>query len=242
MSYTYELAQKQRPVTQPPTPSSPRPKSRKRYLFKLAYPLDSAKKLQDLASLPETPEVLDDEEDTESRFVVVDDATRATIEAHMRGFSPIFTSLRTPADKNLSRTSLAPTLGIDPTIPQHRVDTSPSPAQDEYPVLYFFYGTLAEPERLVRELGLDELPTLAPAEIRRGRMRMAGKYRALVDGDEKDVVQGAMYVVGCREHEDVLRHYESDLYEVVRCDIFGEKGEMVKGLTFRFAGDAAMLK
>ena len=56
-----------------------------------------------------------------------------------------------------------------------------------------------------------------------------------MDGREGDEVKGWIFVVGCEGHEDALRGYETDAYEVVRCEIFGEEGVgRVKELTFRF--------
>lgn len=38
-----------------------------------------------------------------------------------------------------------------------------------------------------------------------------------------------------KEQEDALRAYETEKYEVVRCRIEMEGGEVVMGCTFRFA-------
>jgi hypothetical protein len=64
--------------------------------------------------------------------------------------------------------------------------TPPKSLQDGYPVPYFFYGTLAEPETLYQKLDLNEMPTLMPAVVRGGNVKVWGeKYRALVDAEEK---------------------------------------------------------
>ena len=181
-----------------------------KWLFKLRSPLDSAEKIQQVARLTTLPTVLVDEEDDTARFVEVDTAAKHAIETYLdRGCTPTFIALRVPAVKELSDTCIAPTLGVDATLPQNRLETRtppPTPLQDEYPVPYFFYGTLAEPERLVAMLGLSEEPELTPAVVSRGRfMVWANKYRALVDGGEEDVVHGWMYVVESKDHEDALR-------------------------------------
>lgn len=51
------------------------------------------------------------------------------------------------AAKDFSADSIHPTLGKDCTMPQHRLgsDTDSLPHQSQYPVFYFFYGTLADP-------------------------------------------------------------------------------------------------
>jgi hypothetical protein len=154
-----------------------------------------------------------------------------------------FVEIRSPSEKALSANTLAPTMGIDVTLPQHRISHIPKPAQDEYPVPYFFYGTLAHGPKLIGLLGLDLSPVLEPAVLQRGKLKTwGGKYRALVDGDDKGRVEGWMYLVQNRQHEDALRDYEGDNYEVARCEIFGvESGKLFKGLTFRFCGGEEML-
>lgn len=144
------------------------------------------------------------------------------------------------ADKDLSPISAYPTLGINTTLPQHRAkdhqDEILAPGQDEYPVWYFFYGTLADPAVLQRLLG--EEPTYRPATIRGGILTTwGGKYKALVDAPAGDgnVIEGTAFLVKTRDHEDALRSYETNKYEVVRCSInFDSNGWVVRGLTFRF--------
>lgn len=44
--------------------------------------------------------------------------------------------------------------------------------------------------------------------------------------------------MGSEENEEILRYYETDCYEVVRCEIcMVDVGEVVKGLVFRFVGE-----
>ncbi|KAF1975209.1 hypothetical protein BU23DRAFT_634298, partial [Bimuria novae-zelandiae CBS 107.79] len=111
------------------------------------------------------------------------------------------------------------------------------PRQNEYHVPYFFYGTLAEPERLCNLLDLDCEPTIVLATIWRGKTRLWRQYFALVDGTEADKVDGWMYIINSRKHEDELRRYESGNYEVVRCAIHAEGGKSVPGSPFRFCGE-----
>ena len=76
-----------------------------------------------------------------------------------------------------------------------------------------------------------------PAHVKGGMLKTwGGMYTALVDGGEGDVVEGRSYVVENREREEVLRVYETGVYEAVRCWIVVEGGGMVRGLTFRFVG------
>lgn len=138
-----------------------------------------------------------------------------------------------------------PTLGIDPTLPQHRpnrpIDLG---ALTQYPIWYFFYGTLASPEFLAHVLELPdgaERPTLIPAIVLDGAFKTwANKYRALVDAPGSEV-GGWAYMVTSSKHEEALRTFEGYNYEVVKATIrFGEDaGELqglVEGCTFRFAG------
>lgn len=145
------------------------------------------------------------------------------------------------AEKALSSDSLHPTLGIEATLPQFR-STNASPRNDEYPVWYFFYGTLADPDVLTSQTGV-EVPRLIPAHISGGVLKTwGGKYKALVDqrgyGKESKVA-GHAFCVESEKVETGLRVYETDKYEVVRCTIeMGDRRE--QGLTFRFVGDDAL--
>jgi len=143
------------------------------------------------------------------------------------------------ASKDLQPTSAFPTLGIkEPTLPQHRPDKSTDLVlQHQYPVYYFFYGTLAEPEILqqVLELG-EQVPVLQKAYVKGAEVKMMGRYKALVDSEVEARVDGWAFLVESEEQELKLRVYETRVYEVVRCDVWlvGEGG-VVKGLTFRAA-------
>ncbi|KAK0724285.1 hypothetical protein B0H67DRAFT_640853 [Lasiosphaeris hirsuta] len=126
---------------------------------------------------------------------------------------------------------------------KHRLasdSTLPLPMQDEYPVWYFFYGTLADLAVLRRLLhgGDDnaEPLTYRPARITGGSLnKWGGKYLALVDAGGKSTVEGSGFLVLTKDQEDALRYYETDKYEAVRCKIRMLDDETtVGGLTFRF--------
>jgi hypothetical protein len=234
------------------------------YLFRLDGPIPDAETLKEFADLQSLPETLqgsrdpngyenndDDEEghtmlqqaDTKAKFCLVDGCTRMRVLQKIAQVYPTFrpTFIRdTKARKDLSRHSLYPTLGIDAILPHHRADSADDtvrPAQDEYPVCYFFYGTLADPAVLSQVIGLpsDRPPQYHFASVRGGRLTTwAGKYKGLVCGDVEDVVHGSAFLVRNAEEEDALRYYETDKYEVVRCGIQYEDSEVtVAGLTFR---------
>lgn len=218
------------------------------YLILLTGPIANAQQIESIASLTSPPSTCSaSSEDTGSShlFCHIDASTKEILHNWFKtqhpSFAPTFVRV-SQARKDLASTSLYPTLGIDSTLPQRRFDTlslSPSPAQDEYPVTYFFYGTLADPDFLRQLLALPEGEEVVvkPAHVKGGMLKTwGGMYTALVDGGEGDVVEGRSYVVENREREEVLRVYETGVYEAVRCWIVVEGGGMVRGLTFRFVG------
>ncbi|KAG9194227.1 hypothetical protein G6011_04262 [Alternaria panax] len=96
------------------------------------------------------------------------------------------------------------------------------PTRNQYPVWYFFYGTLANSSFLSELFGSSgDVPVLTPAVIHGGKLRTwDGKYNALVDGDSPaSRVDGFAYKVVSQKQEDALRMYETAKYEVVRVDI-----------------------
>lgn len=154
-------------------------------------------------------------------------------------FRPTFIRVSIAA-KNLSDDSRYPTLGIDSTLPQHRPQSTTEcfrPAQNEYPVPYFFYGTLAEPTVLARVLGISDENNIEyqPAAVSGAALTTwANKYRGLVDSGPDDKVDGMVYLVRSREGEEALRIYETAKYEVVRCMIhLPSEPKSHMGLTFR---------
>ncbi|KAK3631073.1 hypothetical protein LTR56_017097 [Elasticomyces elasticus] len=227
------------------------------YLLKLGGPFDSPETVRSIVGLSTTPKVYnasstmdaaDDDEDEEetSRFIRVTATTRQAllswVTTHQSGYEPLFIA-HGVARKALAADSMAPMLGIDTTMPQHRLNGAEAlPRQDQYPVYYFFYGTLADTEVLRRHFGDDVLAgyyTLLPASIAGGRVKMWGQYRALVDSNQDSVVHGSAFLVQSAEHEERLRSYETSMYEVVRCRITiaataSEEERVVLGCTFRF--------
>ena len=67
----------------------------------------------------------------------------------------------------------------------------------------------------------------------------AGRYKALVDAPPGHVpeVSGCAFCVWDQEEEAALRRYETDHYEVVRCEMEVAGMGLVRGLVFRFVGD-----
>ncbi|EEP81521.1 predicted protein [Uncinocarpus reesii 1704] len=211
------------------------------YLCLLEGPLKTNEKVRVAAGLSTLPKVHKglDEDGKALGFVALD--AQATIQLlsafEGQAFQPSITCMLPPAAKKLSQTTLYPFLGVDTTLPQYRPQGSGfvRPMQYQYPVVYFFYGTLGEPDRLVRLLGLKTAPKLEEATVAGGKIKTwVGGDKALVDGSFTSRVRGVAYEVVSKEHEDALRRYETGKYEVVRCNIHTEERGVVRGLTFRF--------
>lgn len=183
-----------------------------------------------------------DDEENHTKFCMVDLSAKAHIEGWLaeKGIPFQPTVVRySRADKSLSSISLAPTLGVDSTLPHLRIDsvaTEPQPTQSQYPVWYFFYGTLGDPDVLKRLFRLGADPIYRPASVTGGRLiEWGGKYKAMIDSPGSPAVEGVAFLVESEEVEDALRGYETDKYEVVRCDIrMKDDKSLAKGLTFRF--------
>lgn len=213
------------------------------YVLKLENVLDTTQRVQEAAALEEPPPTIQGtaEDDGDASFCRIDGTAKHAIlhwlSTRKINYKPTFARILQKAEKDLSNHSMHPTLGCDATLPQHRpADTHTffTPTQDQYPVWYFFYGTLADTAILSRQLLLPNVPDLRPATIRGGVLKTwAGEYKALVDGPANACVEGFAYCVLTKEHEDALRSYETDNYEVVRCTILFRDGE-VQGCTFRF--------
>ncbi|KIW39798.1 uncharacterized protein PV06_08382 [Exophiala oligosperma] len=213
------------------------------YIVQLTGPLHSPEILQRAATLNRVPTPIGGVgECGQAEFCEIDGAAKARLLSWARkyhcGFQPTIIRL-SKAKKELSEITQAPTLGNNLlTLPQHRPDdvgVEPTPSPGQYPVWYFFYGTLADPDVLSRQLGLEEAPHYVPAKVSGGRVRTwAAKYKALVDAPGEEV-PGSAFLVQSASQEDALRFYETDKYEVVRCKITTQT-EVLDGLTFRFDG------
>lgn len=215
------------------------------YLIRLEGILSTPKSIQDAANLSESPTTVEGSSETQDAvFCNIDGKIKQSIENWLSRQRSTFkpTSIRlSKAKKDLSASSIYPTLGLQSTLPQHRASSSRaslSVLQDEYPVWYFFYGTLADSVLLARLLSLSEAesPILEPARISGGLIKTwHSKYKALIDGASTDYVHGSAYKVTSKEREEDLLFYETEKYEVVRCKITMASQE-IQGLTFRFAG------
>lgn len=224
-----------------PTTASTHPSSSNNVLrgLILGGPLNTPEDVQNIAGFTPTVVTAESEESERSFcYVTTDQEHRIRQGLNDRGisFKPCFITINIAA-KDFST---LPTLGVDDTtMPQNRLNSIEDLLeQQRFPVLYFFYGTLAQPKVLKRVLELqDELnsSSLKPAYILGGKITSLGQYRALVNSSNSRV-DGHAFMVQSEDQERALRLYETNMYEVVRCDII-LRGESVpvKGLTFRLA-------
>lgn len=215
------------------------------YLIKLEGILSTPQSVQDAANLLEPPPTLQAASETQDAvFCTIDCNIKQSIETWLSRqkstLKPTFVRL-SKAKKDLAAISIHPTLGLESTLPQHRASSSITTGlvlQDQYPVWYFFYGTLVDPVLLTRLISLSdaEPPIVEPASISGGLIKTwHGKYKALVDGGSNDVVHGSAYEITSKEQEEALLFYETENYEVVRCCI-RMASQRSPGLTFRFVG------
>ncbi|KAK3051655.1 hypothetical protein LTR09_007310 [Extremus antarcticus] len=220
------------------------------FLVKLEGPISSSHRISEILGTSKPLPTSDGESNEDghvAKFCKLTPPARQTLLSWARdnNFRPLIIS-QSRAPKDFWTRSIPLKIGMDTALPQHRLTnltTPPRPAHDEYPVWYFFYGTLADAailRRLFSELD-DETTTyeLYPAAIRGGTLKTAsgGRYKALLNGADQDAVDGHAFLVRSKEHEDALCVYETRAYEVVRCDIsIAGQEDMVPGCTFRFRG------
>jgi len=222
-------------------PKRPRRRVEASHLFRLEHPLSTPRDVANAISLSRVPRLEHGVgEDGEASFCRLSQSLMNALDAWIEKHCPNqkFTKIRIGLAHKDS--GVLPLLGRDPTLPQHRPTLAARASErrlPEFPVHYFFYGTLADPERLSRLFGIpaDELPALRPTILLGGRIRIwAGRYKALVD-EPGSVVAGFAFSCGSVDREDALRVYEGDAYEVVAARLVVD-GKEVVGRTFRFAG------
>lgn len=111
-----------------------------------------------------------------------------------------------------------------------------------YPIWYFLYGTIAEPEVLSSILlrKPKNLVEYRPARVYGAKHSVGdGKYKALKNGGQSDAMVGWAFRATHQDDAEALQHHQKRKYEVVQCvmELLGgweTTGILVKGLTFRF--------
>lgn len=114
----------------------------------------------------------------------------------------------------------------------------------EYPVYYFFYGTLTAPATLQRIIDLPEEPKMRKAKLIGYALAKWGDYPALIDGESGQEIPGYAYIVQTEEEAEKLAYYETNAYEEAHCLIYfvdNEEPAEAPGKTFVYAGDANAL-
>ncbi|KAJ5951022.1 uncharacterized protein N7479_009435 [Penicillium vulpinum] len=114
----------------------------------------------------------------------------------------------------------------------------------EYPVYYFFYGTLTAPATLQRIIDLSEEPKMRKAKLIGYALAKWGDYPALIDGKSEQEISGYAYIVQTGEEAQKLACYETNAYKEAHCLIYfvdSEKPTEIPGKTFVYAGDANAL-
>ena len=106
------------------------------------------------------------------------------------------------------------------------------------PTMFFFYGTLMDPEILQSVLGLSELPKLQRGTILNFKIKIWGIYPALVRA-EGEGVAGMAWEVQTEEQFRRLRRYETSAYTWCYCNIdLADGGRVDYARTFRWDGDS----
>ncbi|KAI9684219.1 MAG: hypothetical protein M1829_003490 [Trizodia sp. TS-e1964] len=107
--------------------------------------------------------------------------------------------------------------------------------------LYFFYGSLQAPARLMSVL-LSDPPLLRPAKLFGYKIMLWGPYPAIVEAEPDKVINGMSYEVQSADHRQLLEFYETNNYKNDTCLIQLEDGTKTVGRTFTWNGDMSMLK
>lgn len=149
--------------------------SRMDYLFKLDGPMTPTI-LASAGILCTQPQLVTGEgEDGIAQFCKITSSDLPKVKTWLARTYPTFRPVIAPinkARKEFSPFSAYPTLGLDTTLPQHQPHSLAHarhlPEQGQYPVWYFFYGTLADPVFLAELLGLsdDHVPVLVRASFK----------------------------------------------------------------------------
>ena len=230
--------------------------SRELYLFKLGGPISTRLDVQQIAGLLELPPLIEwmDLSCTYTEFCIINGEDRTQIELWLMGqrssYRPV-SMLHNVARKQLSPHTAFPMLGLtfDPTMPQHRAidggDTI-QPAQDQFPVWYFFCDDLQDPNTHRRKLLLQKTPVPVPARVEGAVIRPTrfglGREWQLLDAAQAMCVEGCVYSVKNVREENKLRSHYGYHFEVVRCNITLDNGDKVVGLTFRVAASKRFLE
>ncbi|CAA7258497.1 unnamed protein product [Cyclocybe aegerita] len=137
-----------------------------------------------------------------------------------------------------------------PAQPPHTHQRRGSGSHLPYPVYYFVYATLQDPQLAKTILQTPQPPVYRAATVSEFVMGSWGSYKALYDRDSgndndsdnaqgrsEEVVTGSAFLVHDQQQETRLARYETRNYRTAECAIcFLDDGRTVRGKTFVRAG------
>ncbi len=107
---------------------------------------------------------------------------------------------------------------------------------------YFFYGTLMDPTTLSKVLNNVTRAQVHPTKVIGYSCMLWSSYPALLPGFPGKTVYGMAYEIQSREEAEKLQAYETDNYRAESCLIDLNDGRQVRGKTFVWGADTALLK
>jgi hypothetical protein len=111
-------------------------------LIQSCLPCPSPTRVQILFNLFSTRELLTNEYNPSIRLITVDTSTRAAIVTYLGPGKGLFIPLPASSSRDLNSSKA------------HGGGVMSNPGQNQYPVSYFFYSTLAQPKNLGEVIGL----------------------------------------------------------------------------------------
>ncbi|KAM4066334.1 gamma-glutamyl cyclotransferase, AIG2-like domain-containing protein [Hirsutella rhossiliensis] len=144
---------------------------------------------------------------------------------------------------NSGRMSLLDESLLPPRLDEPAPQQQPAPADDGFePCIFFFYGTLMDPEVLRSVAALDAPPELADAWVEGLELRLwHAVYPTLTRLRQARAatprVDGKAWRATSMDQCLRLQRYETAAYEGYDCDVYLAAGAVVRGLTFVWAGD-----
>ena len=110
---------------------------------------------------------------------------------------------------------------------------------DFEPCMFFFYGTLMDPEVLQSVAALEDLPELQDAWLEGFELKMWNRrYPTLLPKENiKGRIKGKAWKVTSIEQCLRLQHYETSAYECCDCVVRTDDQQLIKALTFKWARD-----
>lgn len=106
---------------------------------------------------------------------------------------------------------------------------------------FFFYGTLTNPETLMRVLKRSEKPELPHAIVFGREILYWGQYPAAVQGAADHPIDGVVCKIETQEELDRLQAYETKMYQPEGCTAWLDDDTEILGFLFVWDGDTELL-